>query len=245
MFARFEGTVRGLPLRAKYAQADLLIPELLVEREGRLSMYYAPFDWLNRDARIILLGITPGWTQMELAYRVARAAIDTGAGPDAICREAKQHGAFAGSMRSNLVRMLDAIGIPAALGITSAADLFSAARSLLHTSSTIRYPVFVNARNYTGSPSPVQSAMLMRYARTVLAPELAAVPDAIIIPLGQSVERVLRALSDEGYVDAARWLSGFPHPSGANGHRARLFAAHRESLMRQVDGRLGIASRAS
>ena len=80
-----------------------------------MSVYYSPFDWVNERARVVLLGLTPGWTQMELAYRGAHAAIDEGKKADEICREAKLHGAFAGPLRANLLRMLDEIGLPEAL----------------------------------------------------------------------------------------------------------------------------------
>ena len=241
MFARFESIIRSLPRRAEYGQSDLLIPELLIATDQRMSMYYAPFDWANTRARVILLGITPGWTQMELAYRGARAAIDAGMNASDICREAKLHGAFAGSMRGNLLRMLDEIDLPKALGIETASELFAGARHLLHTASAIRYPVFVGTRNYTGNPLPEKSPLLMRFARETLAPELESVSAALIVPLGKSVEGVLRVLTTEGCLRPDRWLSGFPHPSGANGHRVRIFMENRSSLRQQVQSMLGSA----
>jgi hypothetical protein len=235
MFERFETVIRSLPRRSAYAQGDLLIPDLLIAQDARMRVYYAPFDWANTTARVILLGITPGWTQMELAYRGACRAIEAGKNGDDICREAKLHGSFAGTMRHHLVRMLDAIGLPEVLGIAAASDLFGTARHLLHTASAIRYPVFVGAKNYTGSPSPDKSPLLMGFARTVLAPELDAVRSALIVPLGKSVERVLQALAAEKRLDPNRWLSGFPHPSGANGHRVRSFEQNRESLSMPIE----------
>ena len=120
-------------------------------------------------------------------------------------------------------------------GARAAAELFGEARHLLHTASAIRYPVFVDGdKNYTGSPLPEKSPFLMQFARTILASELQALGDAVIVPLGKSVEGVLRALSYEGRLSADRWLSGFPHPSGANGHRVRIFSENRLSLRAQV-----------
>ena len=102
------------------------------------------------------------------------------------------------------------------------------------------YPVFVGTRNYTGtSPRPSQSPFLMTFAREVLASELESIPNAVIVPLGKSVEEVLQLLAAENRIRAGRWLSGFPHPSGANGHRVRLFAENRDSLAGQLHSILG------
>lgn len=50
-------------------------------------------------------------------------------------------------MRKNLIEMLDGLERPKALGIVSGALLFSDRRDLLHTTSAIRYPVFVDGQN--------------------------------------------------------------------------------------------------
>ena len=234
MFARFESTLRALPSRSTYAQSDLLIPELLISSEDRLCMYYAPIDWTNHNAQVVLLGITPGWTQMELAYRGAAAPIAARASPETVVRAAKSLGAFAGSIRNNMLRMLDDIGLPQALGIAASSELFGSASALLHTTSVIRYPVFVETRNYTGTPAPMTSPMLAEMARTILVSELKSVPSALIVPLGKAVEGTLDTLAREGSLNPNRWLSGFPHPSGANGHRVRIFNENRRSLARQT-----------
>ena len=74
----------------------------------------------------------------------------------------------------------------------------------------------------------------MKIARDQLVPELAKVPRSLIIPLGKTVESLLTILAETTSVAQARWISGFPHPSGANGHRARQFALNRDSLREQV-----------
>jgi hypothetical protein len=235
LFSAYSGFLASLPERLQYERKDLLVPELLVESDDRFRIFYSPFDWFNPSARVIILGITPGWTQMELACRAARTAILSGATPDEVCRSAKLHGSFAGPMRANLVKMLDGIGLHTALHLESSADLFKPPRHLLHTASVIRYPVFKGNSNYTGNgPRLTKSPLLMNIARTVLAPELKSIANALIVPLGKSVEELLEVLGREGLVRPGRWLSGFPHPSGANGHRVRLFNENRSSLRQQV-----------
>jgi len=49
----------------------------------------------------------------------------------------------------------------------------------------------------------------------------------------------LTILESEKRIPATRILHGFPHPSGANGHRVQQFTANRESLRKQLETVLG------
>ncbi|WP_341325816.1 hypothetical protein [Methylotuvimicrobium sp. KM2] len=46
-------------------------PRLLMEENEGIKIYYAPFEYLNPEARIVLVGITPGPTQMVNANNEA------------------------------------------------------------------------------------------------------------------------------------------------------------------------------
>ncbi len=89
LFSSYQGFLTSLPVREKYEHSDLLVSDLLLAEEGRLRVFYAPFDWANPDARVIILGITPGWTQMEIGCREARAALSSGGSAEDVCRSAK------------------------------------------------------------------------------------------------------------------------------------------------------------
>jgi hypothetical protein len=236
LFREFEDVIGTLPVRDRFQRGDLLIPSLLLHREDSLEMYYAPFGAVNPSASVVLLGITPGWTQMEIAYRSARSDLDRGFTSEEICARAKQSASFAGTMRTNLVRMLDDLGLPSLLGIPSSSDLFASATQLVHMTSAIRYPVFVKGQNYTGhTPAILRSAFLRECVDVMLASELLAVPHAIIVPLGNAVSETLAYLADRGRLSPERCLFGFPHPSGANGRRVRDFTAHRERLAKKME----------
>lgn len=220
---RLTEEVRRLPA-GDLKDADVRRPEFLVEREGNIELFWAPFDHTNTAAKVVLVGITPGAKQMREAFAEARAALGAGDSvPDAL-RRAKAVGSFAGPLRANLIRMLDALGLPDRLGIQTSATLWSTHNDLVHFTSAVRHPVFVDGGNYTGyKPDMLRSPLLRRYVDEVLGPELASVPDALIVPLGgkvaAAVDRTIRA----GHVTADRVLLGFPHPSGGNGHRERQF----------------------
>jgi len=229
--ADFARSLVELPERHSYDRSDLLKSPFLLATEGRLAVYYAPFDHINRDAQVAIVGITPGWTQAEIAFRVARRELIQGSTLELASRKAKLAASFAGSMRRNLVRMLDELKLPELLDIGASDDLFGSASNLCHMTSVFRYPVFYLGRNYTGStPSPDKSSLLMQMARKIIVPELNCLQDCAIVPLGRSVDLVLSILEDEGLLDRGRRLIGFPHPSGANGHRQRQFTEQRTFL---------------
>lgn len=234
LFDRYALVIRALPA-GPLSAAAVQIPALRMEAAGNLATYYAPFDAVNPEARVILLGITPGLTQMTLALERARTLLLAGRPPDEVVREAKRTAAFGGTMRAHLVRMLDDIGLPQRLGIDSSERLFDQAAGLAHMTSALRYPVFFRGQNYTGGqPKMTRDPLLRRRLLTTLADEVAQVPGALIVPLGKSVSEALAWLDAQGRVDLRRCLVGFPHPSGGNGHREREYAERREALAAQV-----------
>jgi hypothetical protein len=238
---RYLSFVTSLPERERYQPAELLVPDLRVDSDqgGKVVVYYAPIDWRNHEARLAVVGVTPGFTQMEIAVRVARRELLAGADPGTACRRAKYAASFAGAMRQNLVRMLDGLNLSEFLGCTAGA-LFATSSYLLHATSAICFPVFVDGENYTGSrPRLVRSPFMMKYVRERLAPELASLRRAAFLPLGKAVEEALRLLEAEALIPAGRTLYGFPHPSGANGHRTRQYEGSKLALSEALRRALG------
>ena len=227
--------LRALP-DGELGPEQLLSEDFLLEQEGRLRVYWIPFERLNAAARVAIIGLTPGWHQMHEAFTAARDAFRAGLNDDmAILEQIHRHAGFAGSMRANMVKMLDAIGLPDALDVQTSAELFEHRDDLIHGTSALRYPVFVDWKNYGGgSPRVDQSPMLTQFVRSRLAAELHAIPTALILPLGKAVEGCLRILIADGLLDEVRCLFGFPHPSGGNGHRVAHFARNRQELEREI-----------
>ena len=229
------GLLRALP-DGELGPECLMSEHFLLEEEGRLQVYWIPFERLNPAARIAIIGLTPGWHQMQLAFTAARDAFHAGMADELLALEyiGRQAG-FAGSLRTNMIKMLDAIGLPAALGVQTSAELFQQRDDLIHGTSALRYPVFVAGKNYGGAhPRLERSAMLTRFVHEQLAAELAAIPDALVLPLGKAVEGCLRMLIATAQLQEARCLFGFPHPSGANAHRADQFRRNEVTLRADI-----------
>lgn len=191
---------------------------------GDIKVSYAPFDYIETSARLVVVGITPGLTQALNAVDSAKESLGKNMPIGDVLRRAKLTASFSGgAMRSNLVAMLDAIGVPDLLGVGSAKDLFAAESKMVHFTSALRYPVFVGGKNYNGAPSMLQTPVLREMVETHLAEEATALPKAIWLPLGPKAEVAVMYLVSRGLLDRNRVLAGLPHPSGANAERVAVF----------------------
>jgi hypothetical protein len=198
--------------------------ELFIEQTGELSVYYAPFEYINKDAKIIICGITPGIQQAILALEEASKQLTQGSSIEATKKAAKNTASFGGPMRKNLIRLLDYIGLPPKLGITSCSELFDTKSHLVHYTSALRYPVFKSSKNYSGTPSMVSNLFLRKQLEQYLLPELGQFSSTtLIIPLGPKVEEALRYAARAGVINEDQILAGLPHPSGANAERISYF----------------------
>jgi len=217
------------------AEPDPMSSELLLWQQGALSVFYAPWDWVNTAAKVMLVGITPGYFQATEALREAQRCLRRGLPNEQVLRRANEVGSFSGPMRANLVTMLDGIGLDRALGIDSTARLFDTHHHLAAKTSAISYPVFVNSQNYGGGNPPlIRHPVLRSFVRASLGPRVAMAGSALVVPLGKAAQDAITLLTSDGLLDRERCLLGFPHPSGANGWRARQYAARREALREEV-----------
>ena len=205
--------------------------ETLLYRDEKISIVLTPFDQCNPDARVALVGLTPGRHQLHLALTTVAAALRDGQSIDHAITRAKTRAAFAGPTRANLIRMLDGIGLHDALTVPSTASLFGDRTDLVTTTSAICHAVFVRTgKNYGGTPPVARHPLMAAFARQVLAANLAMTPNALIIPLGDAASDATRLAG----ADPGRVLYGFPHPSPGNGHRERKYAHARGQLNHQI-----------
>jgi hypothetical protein len=196
-------------------------PRLAMEPDGGdIQIYYAPFEYINPCAKIVLVGITPGPTQMVNANNIARKALQEGVNKENVIRSSKEGGAFSGEpMRGNLIRQLDHWGFHEWLGIESSHELFNKSRHLVQTTSLLRYPVFVRCDDYRGSPDMTKNPLLRKYLINYFVKEMDEMKDALFLPLGPQVQKVLDSLVAEKIIESERIVRGMLHPSGNNTYR--------------------------
>jgi len=220
------------PLLRDMTEAELLAeierPQRLLLDGGmaggkRIEIAYAPLDHVNTDARIVVVGLTPGRQQMRNALMEARRCLRAGRSEADALAAAKVFASFSGPMRAHLVAMLDSIGVNRLLGLQSVASLWDADAHLAHFTSALRYPVFIDGKNYSGAPPLLATPLLREQFLTRFVAEAAALRQAIFVPLGPQVGAAVEFAAEKARLDRNRVLAGLPHPSGANAERIAFF----------------------
>ena len=227
LFESFTPVIRSLT-PSELQGSPALNKKLRMAEDGNLEICYAPFEFINPQAKIVIVGITPGRTQMLNALREARKQIDQGATPKTALSAAKRTGAFSGAMRPNLVGLLDHIGVNRWLGIKTCDELFGTAAHLVQTASVLRNPVFVGGENYNGTPNMTKHPLLREQLISQFGEDARALPNAIFVPLGDKVAEALHFLAQKGLISRDRILDGLPHPSGANAERIAYFLGKKQ-----------------
>lgn len=225
-------------IRSHKVGSDALSDELKISSgPSGFETYYAPFDHINHTAKVVICGITPGKSQALIALDEARRVLDGGGTFDQALKSAKETASFAGAMRNNHCSMLDHVGLPKLLGLSNTAEIFANRKSIVHYTSVLRYPVFKNGSNYSGSSQMTSSPYLWEQSLKMLTEEATALPGAIWILMGPKVSASLEKLASQGVIDRSRILSGLPHPSGANAERIAYFEGRksRDSLSKKVN----------
>ena len=234
MFLKYYNKIKSL---SSFDKENILNEQFELYNKENMKIYYAPHnETINNKAKIFIVGITPGWTQTSIAYETAHNGIINNLEPELIKKECKKNSRFAGSMRKNLIEMLDELNINEKLDLDSCSELFEEKDYLLHTTSIIPYPVFINNKNYTGSnPKIMDNEILYSYVKRYFYNEIEKLPNVLIVPLGKAVEEVLKKMIKDNLIKEEQCLLGFPHPSGANGHRKKQFEENKMKLLRIVE----------
>ncbi len=143
--------VASLPRRPLDDQ-DVTQTRFRLAKDGRTEVFWFPSDATNSRARVMFVGISPGLKQTKIAYETVRdrLAENPHLSYAAAWRAAKRSAAFAG-MRQTMCGWLDELSVHKYLGIPTTNRLFEDSRSLLHTTSAVRYMVLVDGVNYTGT----------------------------------------------------------------------------------------------
>ena len=197
--------------------------KFLINKEGNIKIYYAPFDYVNSKAKIMIVGITPGLQQMLQSFQV----INDGKS----LKEVKDLCSFKGSMRTTLIKYMDELKINKKLKINSCESLFNLHSKYLHTTSLVKYPVFDKGRNYSGS-NILKKEILLNFIEKNFLKELKMHQNSIIIPLGNTVSSTIGYLNGKYNLKLSSFLVGFPHPSGANARKNIQFKENKSRMLK-------------
>lgn len=218
---RFE---RNAPIIQRLGAAGAESSDLDLEREGRYTLRYTPFEYVNSSARLCIVGITPGTTQLEEAYRAAQRLLEQGASLDVILRETKKAAAFSGEMRKNLVRILRHFQFGELLGADES-TLWGTNAALLHSTSVIPHATFKGGKMFAGPFEEILRAPLLRkHFEQDFLPELRCLPKSTwFIGLGPTPLAALEWCIEYDHLEPEQLLGAFPHPSGKGGSQIDYF----------------------
>ena len=206
----------------KINKSSVTNKNFLIKKEDNIEIYYAPFDYINSEAKIMIVGITPGLQQMLQSFQVIN--------DNKSLKEVKDLSSFKGSMRTTLIKYLDELKVNKKLKIKSCESLFNKDSKYLHTTSLVKYPVFDKEKNYSGS-NILKKKMLVEFIEKNFLQELKTLKKSIIIPLGNTVSSAIEYLNNKYDLKLRCFLQGFPHPSGANARKNIQFNEHKSSMM--------------
>ena len=209
----YKEAIKQLPLKDKYTKDEILVDKFLVDKEKNIEIYYAPHnEYLNPKAKIFIIGITPGFQQMSTAIATARKELEISDNIGEIQYKCKVAARFSGSLRKNIISMLDGIELNTIFNLKSCSELFEEKDYLLHTISLIPYPVFIKGENYSGhTPKLIKSEFLMRYVYDNFINEFKKLDESekiLLIPLGKAVEEVLLKLKENEIIQENQMLIG-------------------------------------
>ena len=217
--------IQEIKLLKTVNQKNIKDKKFLLKKEKNIEIYYAPFDYINSKAKIMIVGITPGLQQMIQSFEAVKNGRSL--------KEVKDLSSFKGSMRTTLIKYLDALKINKKLRIKSCESLFNINSRYLHSTSLIKYPVFDKGKNYSGS-SLLKKKILLDFLETHFVKELKKLNKTIIIPLGNTVSSTIDYLNDKFNLKLKCFLKGFPHPSGLNVRKDFQFKENRIKMMKLI-----------
>ena len=221
--SKFLKQIRSLK---KINKSTVTNKNFLIKREDNIEIYYAPFDYINSKAKIMIVGITPGLQQMLQSFE----AVNEGRS----LKEVKDLSSFKGSMRTTLIKYLDALNINKKLRIKSCESLFNINSKYLHSTSLIKYPVFDKGKNYSGS-GLLKKKILLDFLEAHFVKELKKLDKTIIVPLGNTVSSTIDYLNNEFKLNLKCFLKGFPHPSGLNVRKDIQFKENKVRMLKLLN----------
>ena len=221
--SKFLNQIRSLK---KINKSTIKNKNFLIKREDNIEIYYAPFDYINSKAKIMIVGITPGLQQMLQSFE----AVNEGRS----LKEVKDLSSFKGSMRTTLIKYLDALNINKKLKIKSCESLFNINSKYLHSTSLIKYPVFDKGKNYSGS-GLLKKKILLDFLEAHFVKELKKLDKTIIVPLGNTVSSTIDYLNNEFKLNLKCFLKGFPHPSGLNVRKDIQFKENKIRMLKLLN----------
>jgi hypothetical protein len=200
-------------------------PDTIVAKKPPYEVFYIPFGHVNRHARLVIVGITPGMNQLKMAYAEAQRLLKLGKTSGCVL-EAVKLAAFGGeAMRPNLLRMLRHFNFARILEISDEADLWGNASSLLHSTSVVPHAAFKNGKMFSGGFEEITRVGVLRHQfEQDFVPTLSEIAgDAVYVALGKTPYDALKHCVGLGVIKEDQLLGALAHPSRSGGSQVAVY----------------------
>ena len=214
------------PILRKSGSSAVRHPDTLLAKEAPYEIFYIPFEHVNRRARLVIVGITPGMNQLEMAYAEAQRLLQLGTSHAGVLEAVKTIAAFGGeAMRPNLLRMLRHFNFAKMLGISDEAELWDGASALLHSTSVVPHAAFKNGKMFSGSfDEIIKVGVLGRRFEIDFIPTLSEMADdALYVALGKTPYDALKHCVGLGVIKESQLLGAMAHPSRSGGSQVAVY----------------------
>ena len=180
------------------------------------------FDYVNPKAEVVIVGITPGNSQLD------------GSREGLTPREIKRKFAFAGRMRPNLVNLLDFIGVNRLLGIESCSTLWEEDFDKVDMTSLLKDATYIVGKSrrmmFKDTEMIAKSKVLTdKYENGFVKDCLQYKRARLFVACGQGVYDELMKLKERGVITAP--VVAIAHPSGNNGVRVLYYMGQLDSSL--------------
>lgn len=242
IFGRYSADLKRLGAMGVGAQA------FEVDRRGKHLLRYIPFEHVNMQAKLVIVGITPGPNQLALAYDTVQKLLQAGRPESEILVEVKKLGAFGSpTMRPNLLKMLRHFRFEKILGVEDADSLWGKNAGLLHSTSVVPHAAFTITKSgikmFAGSFDEVMKSDLFRECfMDCLVPSIREMnQNAQYVGLGPCPQAALQWCVDKGYLRQEQILGSFCHPATTGGSTTRYYL--REVTRRELNPKNPVLNR--
>ena len=190
--------------------------------EDKIVFEKTDFDYVNSEALIVIVGITPGNSQL-LGERENKNK-----------KEIKLENAFAGKMRKPLIKMLDYIGVNALCSISSCASLWNEDFYKVEMTSLLKDATYIvrkdgNKQMFKDVSRIDKSPKLKKMFNDGFLTDCEKYKNVkLFVACGPGVYDVLKGLHKHGSINVP--IIGIAHPSGANAGRIACFLGDKDPL---------------
>lgn len=189
--------------------------------EERIVFEPTGFDFVNPEAEVVIVGITPGNSQLKDSREGLKP------------KEIKRKNAFAGSMRPNLVKMLDHVGVNRLLGIETCRSLWEEDFDKVEMTSLLKEATYIVRKSgkkdmFKEVDMIAKSEKLTKMLNEGFIKDCGSYNKVkLFVACGPKVYDKLQEMKGTSIINAQ--VIGIAHPSGANLGRVLCYLGKKEA----------------